>query len=200
MRLQNLLLISAFLTNSLILSAQAQYRPPNEGGEEQQIEVQGTRRDSCIATKDFPQLLAPKNHIAVTASARPNLLIDFPTTFEVPVLMILSDRQGKVWYQEQIQAKFGISRLQLPKQEQQLPEGNYYWTVVIQCRSELALNPYARVEFQYRSLNLSPRLKSDPILLAEQGLWYDAIALAYRQDDDSLFQKLLCDAKIKDPC
>jgi hypothetical protein len=182
-----------------MLSAQAQYRPPNEGGEEQQTEVQGTRRESCISVKEFPQLLAPKNHIAVTASA-PKVLVHFPATFDVPVQIILNDQQGKVWYQKQIQAKSGINFIQLPKREQKLPEGNYYWTLVIQCRSELALNPYARVEFQYRSLNLSPKLKSDPIRLAEQGLWYDAIALAYRKDNDLVFQKLLCDAKIKDDC
>lgn len=198
MQLQNLLLTSAFITNSLMLSAQAQYRPPNESGEEQQTDVQGTRRESCISARKFPQLLAPKDHIAVTASA-PKVLVHFPATFEIPVQIILNDQQGKVWYQEQVVAKSGITLIQLPKREQKLPEGNYYWTLVIQCRPELALNPYARVKFQYRSLNLAPHHKSDPIHLAEQGLWYDAIVLAYRKDD-LVFQKLLCDAKIKDDC
>ena len=199
-----------FALASIAAPVRAQYRPPNEEGEEQEVDVQGTRRGSCVARDAFPELMVPER-IALTISSEPKLLLRFPVALEVPVLVVLSDRAGNIFDRQSLVSKQGYVLVESSPQ-QALPEGNYYWTVIIKCRPQLAFNPYGRVEFKRvnpssssirsipKSFEFNQINDMDQIrLLAQQGIWYDAIALAYEGGMQSkpIFWGLLDDAGLE---
>ena len=169
------------------------YREPDSSRGEINAEMSGTRGEECEELPDDVQatLIVPNGgKTPFTISERPILLFHLNKKSSVPIGIILSapNRRTPI-YTTQLDPEPGFVTVTVPPSTPPLEAGKeYVWSVVMLCNpEELALNPYARAPFKRVALATPPM--PDPaqqvIWLARQGIWHDAIALAYQLSQDN---------------
>jgi hypothetical protein len=159
----------------------------------------------CEGQKAQLTIIAPEN-IALTAEAHPTFWIhlsDPPA--HIVRISITHPKESKSIYERDFKIKkAGFQRIDIPKSRPSLRSGEtYILTVGILCNSlRLSESAYARVAF--KKVDLTARIKKKLILAtnkiqkagiyASEGIWYDAVALAYQ--DPNYFQYLISQSKI----
>lgn len=165
------------------------YNPPSSFGRIQRTLGAGLRGCSEGQTVSL-NLVAPKDHIGTTVSGRPTFLwyISAPapmrfTLVEPGVAKPLIDKQIKG-------EKPGIVQLEMPQEAPELLVGKEYrWIASIICNeNHPSENIYART--WVKRVTSSPSLEQKlggatkeselAAVYAQSGIWYDAIATAYK--------------------
>ena len=188
------------------------YQEPKDSSGEISAKMSGTRGEECEQLPDDVQttLLVPDGgKTPYTISERPTLLFHLSKKSSVPIKVILSAPGRRTpLYIAQLNPAPGFVTVTPPPSTPPLEVGKeYVWTVVLLCApNELALNPYARAPF--KRVALAAPSPPDPaqkvVWLAQNGIWHEAIALAYqlRQDNPNtrkyqrLFWQLIEEANL----
>lgn len=190
------------------------YIPPNTNTRQQRTSSSGNRGGCNISTKSPGQilitLLSPEEHIPNTASDRPTLLFKITSIPDEPIIITVVDPDLTEPIVEKKIAVHngGIIAFKIPPETPPLEVSKeYIWTVMIPCSwSSPSKNIYARASF--KRVELSPlilsklKLSSSPhekaSILANAGIWHDAVSLLYEayQNNPTLknlkdFQQLL---------
>lgn len=182
---------------ALASSRRITYIPPNHGS---------PRRTTSNASRGCDDLsnlslylLAPKDHVGVTASDRPTLAWYISSVPDVPVEFALVEEgvPTPLWKQKIEVRKAGIATISLPENLSQLVVGREYkWSVRLICNpvSPSAAPPYIswirKVPIAEALRSRLSRATSDrdrAFLYAQAGMWYDAIAATVNQVGDRSF-------------
>lgn len=148
-------------------------------------------RGGCETNKEVSfKLLAPQKHVGQTASIRPTFAWFVPNSKPLPMEFRLYkyDAKGETQLQQQfqMQSKYGIMTLALPKNKPGLEVGNrYLWQVAILCNPNQAANDLvAMVEIDVVKMPTQVlfvrNTRANVDVLAQAGLWYDALSEALR--------------------
>lgn len=149
------------------------------------------------------QLLAPEDHVGLTTFGHPVFFGRVTTTSPVKVSFVLAEPGvvEPIAEMEQTVQSSGIIKFSLPSQQTGIKQGKpYLWTVSLICNSKRPSQnayAYAWIERVPTPASLTSQLKASQIsdrsaIYAQSGIWYDALAEAYR-DNSSLqqFSRLL---------
>lgn len=163
------------------------YVPPGRRGAPSRTQGGGSR--NCGSEVIPVTLLAPPDHVGLTAQGRPKLLWYSASDSMLPMQFSIVEpgMSEPVWSQELPEAKAGLNEIQLPDSVPELVVGRRYrWNISRLCSirrntdstvvrgwiERVAPNP---VQAQ---LNAKMSLEERVNAYAEAGLWYDAIAQA----------------------
>ncbi|MBE9130082.1 MULTISPECIES: DUF928 domain-containing protein [unclassified Coleofasciculus] len=169
------------------------YQPPADRGRQQQADAQGSRGD-CLT--QALRLLIPEDHTPNTIAAHPTFFFysEFP---RVSFTLSAPGTSEPLYEREMMINTPKIVRVEIPETAPPLEVGKeYVWTVVARCRSVEQI--YARASL--RRVELSSELEKALLgaksneervrILAQQGLWHDALAAGNGSDS---FWRLLAD-------
>ncbi|MDB9315848.1 DUF928 domain-containing protein [Spirulina sp. CS-785/01] len=197
------------------------YTPPSNLGSPDRMEAGGTRSGSELSVTP----LVPQTHkFGVTLESNPSLYVYAPGLLDPElnrfVVVELMNADHKMVYRTEIEVSgnAGILRLQLPETHPETgdklleTEENYYWTVsVLDSYDEIMGTAQGWIRQVPTPSDLASQLAEVPPhnkarLLAEKGIWYDALdqlAQAYADNpNDSQVQadwvKLLKAADLSD--
>jgi hypothetical protein len=184
---------------ALASSRRITYIPPNNGS---------PRRTTSNASRGCDDLsnlslylLAPKDHVGVTASDRPTFFWYISNVSDVPVEFALVEEgvPTPLWKQKIEVQKAGIVSIPLPENLPQLAVGREYkWSVRLICNpvSPSAASPYIS---WIRKVPLTESLRSRlsnassdrdrAFLYAQAGMWYDAVAAIVNRVGDRSFSQ-----------
>jgi hypothetical protein len=149
------------------------------------------------------KLLAPTNYVGQTASKYPTFAWLIPETKSLPMEFRLykydSNNQPQLQHKWNLQTKWGIMALSLPKNQLGLKQGErYLWQVALLCDiNRPSNNLVAMAEIDVVAMPSSVRFvgnsHNNVDTLAEAGLWYDALALALKTNQRNAANELLKD-------
>lgn len=149
----------------------------------------GCRNSKAIATS--LTLLVPSDHVPTTVSSHPTFLWYVSDVVAAPVRFTLVEQQSlKPVFTKQLKIqKAGIMQLQIPSSAPALVEGKQYrWTVALVCnkkRPSENKNAYAWIERAPLEGKLPQILagatsrQERALILAQAGIWYDAVSTLY---------------------
>ncbi|RUT05905.1 hypothetical protein DSM106972_031110 [Dulcicalothrix desertica PCC 7102] len=191
---------SLLLTSTTIVLAE--YKPPRGQRPPSGRTTTTGSRGGCETNAQTPlKLLAPQKHVGQTASIYPTFAWFVPDSKPLPIefRLYIYDDKGEPQLQHQflMQSKYGIMSLSLPKNKPSLKVGKrYLWQVVILCDSDQpANNLVAMAEIDVVKMPAQVRMQRDDRanvdILAEAGLWYDALGKAMRLGQKDVIHGLL---------
>lgn len=140
-------------------------------------------------------LLAPENHVGMTNSSHPTFFWQVTANAPVQIRFTLVEPGGLepiVDFQQVVQ-KSGVVKFQLPPHLPELKQGKpYRWSVALICnpkRPSQNAYAYAWIERVPQSPYLTEHLKLRNVepttMYAREGIWYDALAEAYKYNSSS---------------
>lgn len=140
-------------------------------------------------------LLAPENHVGMTTASHPTFFWEVTTASPVQIRFTLlepGELETLVDLRQVVQ-KSGVVKFQLPLHLPELKQGTpYRWTVALICnpkRHSQNAYAYSWIERVPKSFTLTQQLKlhaADPAAIyAQEGIWYDALAEAYKHSSSS---------------
>lgn len=147
------------------------------------------------------QLLAPQKHVGQTASTYPTFawfVLDsksLPMEFRLYQYNVQGEPQ--LQRQFQMQSKYGIMTLALPKNQPGLEVGKrYLWQVAIVCNPHQAANDLvamAEIDVIKMPIQVSfvRNAHTNIDMLAEAGLWYDALGEALKRGQKDAVLQLI---------
>lgn len=140
-------------------------------------------------------LLAPENHVGMTTASHPTFFWEVTATSPVEIrFTLLEPGQVETLVDfKQVVQKSGVVKFQLPPHLPELKQGKLYrWTVALICnpkRHSQNAYAYSWIERVPKSSILTQHLKqrnTDPaVTYAQEGIWYDALAEAYKHSSSS---------------
>lgn len=153
-------------------------------------------RTEGLKNENLPVILSPINHVANTVSSNPSIPVYFPNTDE-RVTIQLEENLGKtrelIWVQDFLIPSEGIIEIKLPTDSVKLELGkDYRFTVVKKSDSEnrsldivaqIWLNRVGLSEELQRRLDRSTTKAERAIILAQNGIWFDALDNLLEQND-----------------
>jgi hypothetical protein len=170
------------------------YRPPTNVTSPKTTSAGGTRTDRCekLTNEDSLTALAPIDHNGQSIANRPTFVWYVSDQKTYPVIFQLWNADEERLYQVKLQSRPGLMQLSWPIDQPELQPGvKYHWRVVLVCDSgspSRNVNIETMLEIVEPSGELQAELSKtqDPIrqieLYAQNGLWYDALALAVSHD------------------
>jgi hypothetical protein len=177
-------LLPKFQAGSLVADA-IRYTPPAGLGTPKRTQGGGSRGCNQALPVSFT-LLVPIDHVGLTRSAHPTFAwyISGDTTTPMKFSLTEPGVNPPVWTQEVTSQKAGINTLVIPDHTPELAVGKRYrWTLSQTCNSKrtAALSAASgwvqRVEVKTETaVALNPSPIAPAQLLAQKGLWYDAVA------------------------
>lgn len=141
------------------------------------------------------RLFAPENHIGLTTSDRPTFLWYIATNSKVSVNFALVE-PGQIKPVIELQQEVrqtGVVKLQLPPGTAVHTGKTYRWTVAIVCnpkRPSQDIYAYSWIEKVVPTERLLQQMKANDksehtAIYADEGIWYDALAEAYKDNPNS---------------
>ncbi|MBD1864474.1 MULTISPECIES: DUF928 domain-containing protein [Trichocoleus] len=180
------------------------YRPPKNPSAPRETGTNTTRGDNCDRKAEGKLTpLVPFSHIGQTSSSRPTFVWFVPDRTPHPLQFRLFTRTGKPLYRTELQSQSGIMQVTLPANLAPLTIGQaYQWQVVLVCDPQVpSRNVVATAEIQVvepdaslqNQLAAAPSPQQRIDLYAEAGLWYDAIAVAFKASETAQNQSAVLD-------
>ena len=194
----------------LFAQNQITYIPPKQKQQRPRHTESSATRGCHQQLNNSVVLLAPVDHVGRTVSPRPRLFYYSDGKNEIPAIMTLAARDGRValWEKEITLKQPGLNHVSLPSDLQLKIDQEYLWTVTILCNP---VNLSQGIEKQVTikriplSVALERQLATIPetehsYLYALAGLWYDALSsLVSRSPQDlSLLKELLAQIGLLD--
>ena len=194
------------ISPSLAQSSQANqgYVPPAKDRKQQKATASGSRGCSSQPIEIVP--LIPTDHIGTTVSNQPNFLFFVKFTPHLPVSFTLVE-PGVVeplWEDRIIIERSGILSVSVPQRVNLDIGKTYVWNLEVVCSIDRpSENWYIRAAI--KKVPLTTQLKQKlseansksekALILANNGIWYDAITVSYEARDNSIsysfFKQLL---------
>ncbi|MBW4491249.1 MAG: DUF928 domain-containing protein [Trichocoleus desertorum ATA4-8-CV12] len=175
--------------------ALAQYVPPKKAS--------APRTTSTTITRgDAPGQLAalvPYSHMGLTTAKRPTFAWYVPDRESYPLEFHLFRLNGQPLYKTQMQSQPGVMQFSLPAEQPELAPGGYIWQVMMQCDCSAPVAVSAAMQVVQPSPELERQLTAEPNaqkranFYAENGLWYDALAVALKNVGTPENQPILLD-------
>lgn len=199
-------LVTIGVTSSVILSSTAvvfaKYKPSStQRSPTTRTTITGSRGGCETNGEGSLKLLAPQKHVGQTASIRPTFAWFIPDSKSLPMEFTLYkyDDKDRPQLQQQfkMQSKYGIMALTLPNTRTSLEvDKRYLWQVTILCDTKQpANNLVAMAEIDVikmpRQMRFTRNARTNVDILAEAGLWYDALGEALRLNQKDIIQDLL---------
>ena len=206
-------LVLLFFSNFFQLAQSSQtnygYVPPAKDRKQQKATASGSR--GCPGKSVDITSLIPTDHTPTTISAHPNFLFSVESVPNLPVRFSLIERGviEPIWESDVAVNQLGILTVSIPPTVSLDVGKKYVWNLEIIC------NPSRRSESWYiraviKRVPLKPKLarKLDEansefekaVILANNGIWYNAIAISYHSRDEakanSYFHQLLAQIDI----
>lgn len=192
-------LLLAYSTTAL-----AGYKPPRTqrppGG---YTSTTGTRGGCNSVGEASLSLLAPTNHVGQTASKYPTFAWFVPETKSLPMEFRLykygDDNQLQLQNWWKMQSQFGVMTLSLPENQPSLELGQrYVWQVAVLCdfnhpSNDLVATAEVDVVEIPSIINIKENAGKQVDVLAEAGLWYDALGVALKTGERNTLTELLTD-------
>lgn len=175
------------------------YKPP-KNPKTTKSRVQGSGSRGCNEPKlaDVKlRLFAPDDHVGLTTSDRPTFLWYVATKSKVTVRFALVDLDPNqiepVIELKQEVSQSGVVKLQLPPGTTISAGKTYQWTVAVVCnpkRPSQDIYAYAWIEKVSSTAGLLQKMNASnkserAAIYADGGIWYDALAEAYRANPNS---------------
>ncbi|MGF1488346.1 MAG: DUF928 domain-containing protein [Prochloraceae cyanobacterium] len=155
----------------------------------QQTRAAGSRTIGCKLPIEVNKLylIAPENHVALTAKERPTFYIYLDRVPSQPIRYSLNS-QKELLFQQTIEiARKGIIPITLPPGIYLEESREYFLTLGIVCEPRNPIKDF-HVTVEFMKINLDRNLDSD---LTSNVLWYDLLDLAYKSFDQKLFLSLI---------
>jgi hypothetical protein len=163
-----------------------QFYPPDEGLPHDT--TGGASRDggNCAVDPNTLEssvtLLAPDAYLGLTASARPEFLVNLNNTEAQQLFLSVQDAQGNAQYQAYypLPSQSGLVHLPLPEAAPDLEVGQTYrWSLAVVCGQRLRPDDPVLTSYVKR-VAVSPEVAQLPALeqvvaYAESGIWYDSL-------------------------
>jgi hypothetical protein len=173
------------------------YQPPPDRGRQQQADAQGSRGD---CNNQALHLLIPEDHTPNTIAAHPTFF--FYSEFKrVSFVLSAPGRSEPLYEREMMISTPRVARVEIPEAAPPLEVGQeYVWTVVARCGS--AEQIYARASLRRveptseldTALSAAKSNQEHARIFAQQGLWHDALAVAFAPGNESnYFWRLLAE-------
>lgn len=204
MKILQLLLALGLSLSSLpaALARQLTYRPPERRQQQQKTQSAATR--GCSQALPRLQLLAPPDHVAATAASQPTFFfyLSVPAPYPLKISLAQPYVADTLWEEERAVESGGVLSVTLPESVKLQPKRDYILTAELPCHQERPdESSYVRAVFKRVSPpTVTPVPAGTPTArvaaLAGRGLWYDALALSYRESRPD-FQRLLTSIGIK---
>jgi len=180
------------------------YVPPAKDQKQQKATASGSR--GCPGKSVDITSLVPTNHTPTTISTHPNFLFSVKSVPNLPVRFSLIEPGviEPLWKSDIAVNRAGILSVSVPQTVNLDVGKEYVWNLEVVCNpSRPAENWYIRAVI--RRVPLKPELAQKlaeassetekAVILANNGIWYDAIAISYHSRDEvkanSYFQQLL---------
>ncbi len=181
------LICAGVVVLALSVNVRAEYKPPDTG-RQQQNKSAGSR--GCSESLPTIILAAPDNHIAQTMRDNPVFFVKISKASSEPVLISVYDpNQIDAFWKQELQllpqewTKVTVPRLPLEINK------NYVVNLSIPCGGLISSGQTLQLLFKKAaSPTTSKNLNFEQ--LAESGIWYDALFLAYEQNRDAFMQYL----------
>jgi hypothetical protein len=182
-------LVAASIINilaSVSIAAKPRYVPPKTISAPTRTLGGGSRGCYQQVTTHF-RLLAPSDHVGVTALGRPTFAWQMASASAVPMQLALVEVgvSAPLWVTTLPKTQAGLNQITVPDHVQELqPERRYRWTLSLICNPKRpSQNAYAtawieRIALtseQQASLKASPKQERANVL-AQNGIWYDGLA------------------------
>jgi hypothetical protein len=175
------------------------YVPKTPEAESPRKTQASTSRGCSQNLAELIELFAPQTHVGLTVSSRPTLLFKLKEKSPVPAKIVIAAVDGRSAIVEQPLSLTtpGVKSVSLPPGVELKPNQKYVWSIVLICNR---VRPSANTVVQAFIERIDPTLKlaqqlkkttsrdNKAKLYAENGIWYDAIALL--QNDRRLLQEL----------
>ena len=199
-------LVAIGVTGSVILSSTAavfaKYKPSHDQRSPTTRTTNTGTRGGCETNREVAlKLLAPQKHVGKSASIRPTFAWFVPDSKSLPMEFTLYKYDDKdrpqLQHQFKMQSKYGIMVLTLPNTRRSLEvDKRYLWQVTILCdTNQPANNLVAMAEIDVikkpRQISFVRDARTNVDVLAEAGLWYDALGEALRLNQKDIIQDLL---------
>lgn len=173
----------------LVLSAhvRAEYKPPDTG-RQQQNKSAGSR--GCSESLPTIILAAPDGHIARTVRDNPVFFVKISKASSKPVLISVYDPNqiDAFWKQELQLVPQQWTKVTVPQLPLEINK-NYVVSLSISCNGLVSSGQTLQLLFK-KVANPTPNQNLTFEQLAELGIWYDALFLAYQQNRDAFMQYL----------
>lgn len=174
------------------------YKPPKKLKRAKAKSV-GTGSRGCAdanLAKAKLRLLAPKDHIGQSVSGYPTFFWYIVTKSPIKVNFVLVDPEKiePIIEVQQNMSETGIGRFQLPHNIPELEQGkSYRWVVSLVCNEKKPsqnIYAYSWLERVPQTTALKQQLalhntSSRAAIYAQQGIWYDALAEAFKYKSSS---------------
>ncbi|NJL50978.1 MAG: DUF928 domain-containing protein [Hydrococcus sp. SU_1_0] len=185
------------------------YVPPAKDQKQQEATASGSR--GCPGKPVDITSLIPTSHTATTISAQPNFLFLVKSVPNLPVRFSLIEPRvtEPLWKSNITVNRAGILSVSIPPTVSLDVGKEYVWNLEVICNpSRPSENWYNRAVIKRVSLKPELAAKLDEtnsetekaVILANNGIWYDAIAISYHSRDEakahSYFQQLLAQIDI----
>jgi hypothetical protein len=191
---------SLILTSSSIVFAE--YKPPRGQRPPTTRTTTTGSRGGCETNGEASlQLLAPQKHVGQTASTYPNFAWFVPDSKPLPMEFRLyqynAQGEPQLERQFQMQSKYGIMTLALPKNQPGVEVGKrYLWQVAIVCDPHQPANDLvAMAEIDVikmpAQVSFVRNAHANIDMLAEAGLWYDALREALKRGQKDAVLELI---------
>ena len=173
------------------------YQPPSDRGRQQQADAQGSRGD---CNNQALHLLIPEEHTPNTIAAHPTFF--FYSEFKrVSFVLSAPGRSEPLYEREMMINTPRVVRVEIPETAPPLEVGQeYVWTVVARCGSAEQIYARASLRRVERTSELDIALSAAKLnqeraqILAQQGLWHDALAAAFAPGNElDYFWRLLAE-------
>lgn len=175
------------------------YKPPkNPSPTKSRVQGSGSRGCNEPKLADVKlRLFAPEDHVGLTTSDRPTFFWYVATKSQVTVRFALIDLDPNqiepVVELKQEVSQSGVVKLQLPPETSISTGKTYQWTVAIVCnprRPSQDIYAYAWIEKVSPTSGLLQKMNASDkseraVIYADGGIWYDALAEAYRANPNS---------------
>lgn len=173
------------------------YQPPPDRGRQQQADAQGSRGD---CHNQVLHLLIPEDHTPNTIAAHPTFF--FYSQFKKVTFVLSAPGRSEPLYEREMMINTPrVVRVEIPETAPPLEVGQeYVWTVVARCGS--AEQIYARASLRRvkptsqldTALSAAKSNQERARIFAQQGLWHDALAVAFAPGNESdYFWRLLAE-------
>ncbi|CBN54861.1 MULTISPECIES: DUF928 domain-containing protein [Kamptonema] len=199
-QLATICIASLFLASTTI--ALAEYKPPSGQRPPSGRTTTTGGRGGCESNPETSlKLLAPQKHVGQTASTRPTfawfVFNSQPLPMEFRLYKYDANDEPQLQQQFQMQSQYGIMTLSLPENKPGLDVGKrYLWQIVILCQPDRPANDLVTMaEIDVVTMPAQVRFVRDARanvdILAEAGLWYDALGEALRLGEKDIIYGLL---------
>ena len=181
------LICGGVMVLALSANVRAEYKPPDTG-QQQQNQSAGSR--GCSESLPTIILAAPDNHIAQTIRDNPVFFVKISKASSEPVLISVYDPNqiDAFWKQELQLVPQQWTKITVPKLPLEI-NTNYAVSLSIPCGGLISSGQTLQLLFKkVASPTTSKNLNFEQ--LAELGIWYDALFLAYEQNRDAFMQYL----------